>query len=311
MDDPMGNRSVIRRCLAVVVICLIAATAAAAPKGQGDAPAASEMPDQIFADAMRQSIGAPARADLGAQAAVRLENGLVLVPHDPAVRLLRVNNKDVPPDFLGLILTSKGMDALGYVRFIPAGYIDANAALEWTADDILDSLRDTVEHANAQRQKQGLPEREVRRWVRPPHYDADGHTLSWAALIIPKSAPRESDGEIIVYGLAFGREGYIQVSIPSSVEDADYTEQMVDSFLLGVSFKPGKTYADYQSGDKRAQSGLAGAMGIDMLHKAQDRSSFWSSDVLIPAVGALVATIGAFSLFFYVQRHLRRMARRV
>lgn len=315
MHDPIGIRPVIRRCLAVLAICLIAASGAAlgaaAPKGQDDAHAASEMPDQIFADAMRQSIGGPARADLGAEAAVRLEDGMVVVPHDPAVRLMQVNNKDVPADFLGVVLTSKGMDAPGTIRFVPAGYIDANSALEWTADDFLDSLRDTVEHANVEREKQDLPEREVRRWVRPPHYDADGHTLSWAALIIPKSAPRESDGEIIVYGLAFGRDGYIQISIPSSVEDAGYTAQMVDSFLLGVSFRPGKTYADYQSGDKRAPSGLAGAMGIDTLHKAEDRTSFWSSDVLIPVVGGLVAVIGALSLFLYVQRHLRRMARRV
>ncbi len=307
----MGTPSVIRRCLAVLVICLLAVTAGAATKGQDDAAVAPEMPDQVFADAMRQSIGGPARADLGTQAKVRLEEGLVVVPLDPSVRLLRVSNKDVPPDFLGLLLTSKGMDAPGYIRFVPAGFVDANAALQWTADDFLDSLRDTVEHANTEREKNDLPAREARRWIHPPHYDADGHTLSWAALIIPKSAPRESDGEIVVHGLAFGRDGYIEVSMPSSVEDADFAGQTVDSFLLGVSFRPGKTYADYQAGDKRAPAGLAGAMGIDTLHKVRDRSSFWSSDVLIPAVGGLVAAIGALSLYIYIQRHLRRMARRV
>ena len=86
---------------------------------------------------------------------------------------------------------------------------------------------------------------------------------------------------------------------------------MVDAFLRGVAFRPGKTYIEYQSADPRSPAGLAGTMGIDKLHKARDQSSFFASDVLIPTVGAVVATIGAISLFFYVQRHLRRLARRV
>ncbi len=113
------------------------------------------------------------------------------------------------------------------------------------------------------------------------------------------------------YGLAFGRDGYLQVAITSSVEQAAEVGNMVNSFLRGVAFRPGKTYIEYQNGDPRSPTGLAGAMGIDTLHKARDQSSFFSSDVLIAAVGALVAAVGAISLFFYVQRYLRRRARRV
>jgi uncharacterized membrane-anchored protein len=294
-----------------LVFCAIAATASAAPKAQDNAPGLLDTPDKIFADAMRQSIGGPARADLGPEATVRLDDGQLVVPRDPAVRLLKVSNKNFPPDLLALLMSSQGMDLPGYIRFVPSGYVDADAALGWTDDDFLDSLRDTVEHSNAEREKKGLPELEARRWVRPPHYNADAHTLTWAALIIPKSAPRESDGEIVFYGLAFGRDGYLRVAITSSVEQADEVGQMVDAFLRGVAFRPGKTYIEYQHGDPRSPTGLAGAMGIDTLHKARDQSSFFASDVLIPTVGALVAGTGAISLFFYVQRHLRRMARRV
>jgi uncharacterized membrane-anchored protein len=312
---------VIRRCLAALVFCALAATASAASKapdpqtpaaaGQDNISGPVETPAQVFADAMRQSIGGPARADLGPEATVRLAEGQLIVPRDPAARLLKINDKTFPPDLLALLMTSQGLEAPGYIRFVASGYVNADSALAWTADDYLDSLRDTIEAENAEREKKGLAPREARRWIRPPHYNAEAHTLTWAALIIPKSAPRESDGEIVFYGLAFGREGYLQVAVPSSVEQADDVGSMVDAFLRGVAFRPGKTYIEYQSGDPRSPAGLAGTMGIDKLHKARDQSRFFSSDVLIPAVGALVATIGAISLFFYVQRHMRRLARRV
>jgi uncharacterized membrane-anchored protein len=305
---------VIRRCLAVLVCCTIAIAtsvapaASAAPKAQDSAPGLLDTPDEIFADAMRQSIGGPFRADLGPEATVRIDAGQLIVPRDPALRLLKVSNKDFPPDLLALLMGSKGLELPGYIRFIPAGYVDADTALGWTADDILDSLRDTVEHNNVERAQKGLPEREVRRWIRPPHYNAEAHTLTWAALIIPKSAPRESDGEIVLHGLMFGRDGYLQVTVSASEEQAQEVGNMLESFLRGVTFRPGKTYIEYQDGDPRSPTGLAGAMGIDTLHRVRDQSRF--SDVLVPIVGALVAVIGAVSLFFYVQRHLRRLARR-
>lgn len=300
-----------RRYLAALVICGFAVSASAAPDVEPDSPEAPVSADQVFADAMRLSVGAPARADLGTEATVRLQDGALVVPHDPAVRLLRVNGKDVPADFLALLITSKGMESPGYIRFVPAGFIDANAALGWTADDMLDSLRDTVEQANADRIAKGLPEREARRWIRPPHYNAELHTLTWAALISQKSAPRESDGEIVMQGLVFGRDGYIQLSIPSSVEEANEIGATMDSFLVGVAFKPNKTYQDVLPNDPRAPEGLAGAMGLKSLHKVREQSSLFSADVLVPTVGAMVAAIGALSLFLYVQRHMRRLARRV
>jgi hypothetical protein len=51
-------------------------------------------------------------------------------------------------------------------------------------------------------------------------------------------------------------------------------------------------------------------MELDSLHKAESESSFWGSDIVVPFAGGIVAAIGALSLFIYIQRHLRREARR-
>ena len=137
----------------------MAAAAFAAPPDQGSAAAMPETPDQVFVSVLHQSIGAPARADIGDQATVRLQGDLTIVPREPASRFLTISDHPVPPDFQALLLGSDGMDAPGLIRFVPAGFIDSDAALAWTADDFLSSLKDTVERGNADRVKRGLEER--------------------------------------------------------------------------------------------------------------------------------------------------------
>jgi uncharacterized membrane-anchored protein len=194
---------------------------------------------------------------------------------------------------------------------VPASFIDSDAALAWTADDMLSSLRATVERGNPDRVSANLPEREVRRWIQPPHYDPESHQLKWAALILPKSAPRESDGEVTYYGLGFGRQGYVQITVVSSVQKADIVEHMVGDFLAGLNFVPGKAYADATPADPRAAAGLAGAIGVDSLRKAEAGDGLLASDTVIPVAGTVVASIGALSLLLYIRRHLRRESRRV
>jgi uncharacterized membrane-anchored protein len=270
-----------------------------------------ETPDQVFKSAMRQSVGAPARADIGEQATVRLSEGLMMVPRAPAARLLRVSKLAVPANFEALLVGSEGMDAPGIIRFVPAGFIDSNAALAWTADDMLSSLKDTVERGNPDRAKHDLLEREARRWVRAPHYDPETHQVSWAALILPKSAPRDSDGEITFHAIGFGREGYVELTVVTDMQKAEVIGQMVDDFLFGLNFQPGKSYVDVLPTDARAPAGLAGAMGLVSLHKAESGAGLLAGDTVVPAAGGIVAAVGALSLFIYIRRHLRREARRI
>jgi uncharacterized membrane-anchored protein len=266
--------------------------------------------DKAFAAALHQSIGSPARADIGDQASVRLADDLIFVPAAPAAKLLAVSHQEVPADFVGLLIGSEGMDAPGILRFVPAGFIDANAALAWTADDMLASLNDTVQRDNRDRSDKDLPELEARRWIRPPHYNPETPQLSWAALVLPKSAPRESDGSVTYNAIGFGRNGYLQLTVVASMQKADIIGQMEDGFLDGLSFRPGKAYGDALPTDRRAPDGLAGTMGIETFHKAPVSGGLFGADTVVPLAGGTVATIGAFSLLIYIRRHLRREARR-
>jgi uncharacterized membrane-anchored protein len=299
-----------RTVLAALLFGMASPTVLAASPDTGSTANTAETPEQILVAALHQSIGAPAQANIDDQATVRLEDSLTIVPREPAARLLAVSGVNVPPDFQALLLGPEGMDMPGLIRYVPVGFIDSDTALAWTSDDFLSSLRDTVARDNAALVKKDLMEREARRWVRAPRYNPESHQLSWAALILPKSAPRESDGEVVFHAIEFGREGYIELTVATSLEKAEEIGQMADRFLDGLNFRPGKAYGDALPTDKRAPAGLAGAMAFDSLHKAQIGSGFWNSDTMVPVMGGIVASIGALSLFIYIQRHLRREARR-
>jgi uncharacterized membrane-anchored protein len=294
----------------LALLLLGGAHADAAPPPQGPTNGTFQTPAQAYTEALRQSIGAPARAPLGPDAFVRLSDEMIVVPHDQAVRLLTLWDLPVPPDLVGLLLGPKGMDSPGIIRFVATGFVDAGGAVTFTADDLRSSLSDTIEHDNPARLAEGLPAREFRSWIRAPRYDAEAHQISWAALILPKTAPLGTDGEITFNAVGFGRHGYISLSQATSVQEAADVGQTFDAFLAGLSFRTGAAYGDVQPTDTRAPKGLAGALGMDSLHEARDTISFWMSDAFIPTVGGAVTLVGALSLLIYVRRHTYKESRR-
>jgi uncharacterized membrane-anchored protein len=159
------------------------------------------------------------------------------------------------------------------------------------------------------RAQQRLQPLEARDWVRPPRYNLETHQITWAALILPKTAPLGTGGEITFNAIGFGRHGYIHLSMIASLQEAEETGRVLDAFLAGLNFNAGAAYGDVQPGDKRAPDGLAGALGMDSLHKART-ISFWKSDLVIPVAGGFVGAVGALSLLIYIQRYRRKASRR-
>ncbi|HEX2941890.1 MAG TPA: DUF2167 domain-containing protein, partial [Rhodopila sp.] len=205
-----------RLCLVFAASCLLIAAHAAEPGSN-----AYETPQQAFNEAIRQAIGGPAKADLGHGVTVRPAEGQLLIPLPQAQTLLRLTRRAVPADLAGLLLDGNGMDMPGLIHFVPAGFVNGEEITPWRPEDILASLNDSLKTVNAQRRQQNLRPLWAREWIRPPHYDAQHHQLSWAALILPDDAPHESDGTVVYHAVALGREGYVDLSVVASVEKAD------------------------------------------------------------------------------------------
>lgn len=266
--------------------------------------------EMVFRDADRYTYGAPSRVDLGTQAVVRLADPLyLLVDMTSALKVLEILRLPVPDRLLGVLRGPVAVDtnAWGTVEFVPAGSIDTDDMQSWSPADMLASLEETVARKN---QQQPDKQMDVRGWVQAPAYNPQTRQVTWAALILPKDAPRDSAGAVTYHGAIFGREGYIRVSIYSTTERAKAAQSLVQKFLNGITFNPGKGYDVLAPKVKESSTALAQVMNMDGLRRAPTKMPSVFADQFVPIVGGVIALLSALALTFYVWRHRRREARR-
>ncbi|HVZ06933.1 MAG TPA: DUF2167 domain-containing protein [Rhodopila sp.] len=264
----------------------------------------------IFMNADRHTFGSPARADLGDVARLRLLDLLYYLPdRDAAEQVLEVIGIPIPKYLLGLIRAPlpSGANLWGTVEYVPSASIDADDLQSWSAADLLASIDSTIAAQNKQYPQ--LPT-EVRGWIEPPSYDAKAHQVIWAALILPKGAPKNSSGEITFNAVAFGRDGFIRVTVFANTEQSATAVAMLKVFLAGLTFNPGKGY-DALAAKTHDTKGLAEALRVNELHRAPIQvvpSAF--ADKVVPVVGAGIAAFALLVLAVWGYRYRRRNARR-
>ncbi len=273
------------------------------------ANAERERLNSLFIAVTHYSYSAPARVELGEQAVVRLPEPMYLMTDlDTSLKVLKLQQVPVPEHLLGVVHAPMETDsqAWGTVEWVPSGAIDADDMQAWSATDMLASLQDTVARQNKEHPDHQL---EVRGWVQPPTYDPATHQVTWAALVIPAGSPKDSGGVVTYNGVAFGREGYIRISLVATTEQARTAETVVKNFLHGLTFNPGKGY-DVLAPKTREGNALAGVMRMDDLHRAPIKLPSVFADKLVPLVGGGIALVAALALAIYGFRYRRKEARR-
>ena len=153
---------------------------------------------------------------------------------------------------------------------------------------ILQSIKEATEEANKMRIERGFLPLNVIGWYEEPHYDADSHNLVWTVLC------EEADTQIqlVNYNIRLlGRHGVMPVILVSDPATLATTRVYLDDIIAHFSWKQGKNYAEWVSGDKVAEIGLtalivggAAAAAAGLLGK------IWK--FLVAGIAALVAAIG-------------------
>lgn len=296
-----------------LLVALWLAVVFSGPSLADQTPSTATQADAAFQAAMRQAIGGPERAAIPDEASYTVPMDFAAVPPKEGGALLAALGMPVPDGLAGVLLGADGVDSPGTVRFVKSGFIDADGAIAWSADDILSSLDDTIQARNADRVKSGLLPLEARRWVLEPSYKPESHVITWAALVVAKDSPPNTEGMIEVHAISFGRDGYVELVFPTSVERADFYAAIAEEFLSSIRYAEGKGYGDATSSDKRAPRGLAGAMGLLSLHhyRAPTDADGGSglSDGVIPIVGgglAVVALLAGLAMFVRYRRSITR-----
>jgi uncharacterized membrane-anchored protein len=174
-------------------------------------------------------------------------------------------------------------DAIGYVKDDEKDSIDADA--------ILKAIKEGTKQANAQRRSMGASALEITGWEKPPFYDPQTNRLTWAIR-------GQSEGQPVVnYNTRLlGREGVMSANLIVDPKDLPTMIPAFDNLLKGFNYVPGKTYAEFKSGDRVAEFGLAALVGGGALAVAA-KSGFLGKFLKLIIVGVLVI-FGVFVKLF-------------
>jgi uncharacterized membrane-anchored protein len=203
-----------------------------------------------------QKIG-PADIALRNQAHLNLPAGYAWIPTPAAAQLMHSMGNRTDDTFIGAIFPTSDADWFAVVKFVKEGYIKDDDAKDWNADDLLKSLKEGTEAANAERAKRGIPSIEVTGWAQKPQYEAATHRLVWSALSKHKGGTDGNQG-VNYNTYALGREGYVSLNLITNAKDLDTYKPDAAKLLAALQYDDGKKYADFNSStDKVAAYGLA------------------------------------------------------
>lgn len=234
-------------------VALVLAAAAACPVAASAQPQKGPTPrQQQLLASIRWQTG-PTQGRLGTVATVNVPAGYRFTEGDGARAYMEVNGNPPNPHMLGLLepvaekdqwMVEFTYDDTGYVKDDEKDSIDAAA--------LLDALKAGNAEGNKLRAKMGVPPLDVVGWETSPFYDTKTNRLTWAIR-------GQTEGQFIINHNVrlLGRGGVMSANLIVEPKDIGTVLPIYNQLLTGYSFVPGQTYAEFRSGDKVAQYGLA------------------------------------------------------
>lgn len=196
----------------------------------------------------------PIDARLGDQATLTVPQGYAFLDKGDAQRLLSDMGNFPSGEELGLVAgAGEGDNWFVVIRFVDAGYVEDHDADDWNADEMLASIKEGTEEANAKRRARGMETLTIRGWEERPHYDKANQKVVWAI------AAEGGHGGVVNFNtLALGRHGYISMNMVGSLEQLATLKPHASLLLGNLHFVEGKRYVDFdRTTDKVAAVGLA------------------------------------------------------
>jgi uncharacterized membrane-anchored protein len=237
---------------------LIQDPAAPAQEAQ-EAPLSSEQLLAILEKQGLKILHGPADADLGAEAHVAVPEGSVFLDGPSTRRWLEMNENLANGQELGAIwrmgpTLQEGWWA--YFEFSKDGYVKDDDK-EIDADALMKDMKEGNAASNEERKKRGWTEVHLVGWHKPPFYDPATHNLTWSKLI--EAEERQS---VNWSTRLLGRGGVMNVDLVLGPERVEAALPDFAKLLGGFEFRSGHKYAEFKAGDKVAEYGLAGLIGV-------------------------------------------------
>jgi uncharacterized membrane-anchored protein len=191
-------------------------------------------------------------------------------------------------------------------RYEETGHIKDDDKDDIDAKAILDGYIEGTRAGNEQRRAQGIPAiiPESLKWEVPPYYNEGTHAVEWAI-----AATEEGTNDRIVNfnTKVLGRQGVTSVVLMfgNDTKLTDVLPQFRD-VMAKFSYKAGDTYGEYKEGDKLAEYGLAGLVGVGAVAVAA-KTGLLAGLFKVLAKGAKLVIVGVVALGVAIANGVKKL----
>ena len=195
----------------------------------------------------------PAVAKLGDVAEIKVPEGYQFLGATDTQKLLEAMKNPTSGNELGFVTsTAEGSDWFAVFEIDDIGYIKDDDKGELDPDAMLEAIKQGSYRSNSERANRGWPTLNITGWEKPPAYNTETNNLEWAIRA-------ESEGQPLVnYNTRLlGRSGVMEVALVVDPQGLPAALPEFKNIIAAFGFTTGHKYAEFRSGDKMAEYGLA------------------------------------------------------
>ena len=191
----------------------------------------------------------PGSGAIGARATIRLPEGYRFLDEKNTRRFLELMGN--PPRDGHYMVAPANVDWFAVFSFDPVGYVKDDEKID--AEQLLETLKKSDGPGNDERKRLGMEPIYTDGWQVPPHYDAQTKRLEWGMRL------RDGKGGMHVNYTSrlLGRTGVMSAILVSAPQTLAEDIKAFNGALAGYEFLGGEKYAEFKSGDRIAEYGLA------------------------------------------------------
>lgn len=202
------------------------------------------------------------QGELGKWATVNVSEGFRFLDGKATDELMQAFG-NLPDEYEGM-LAVPDVNWFVLFQFQDTGYVKDDEKDDLNAEKLLKEIKSGDEAANDYRSQHGLEPLYTVGWAIPPKYNEATNNLEWGLLL-----RGESGGESVNYNTKLlGRNGIMNVTLVCDPEDLTSIMGAYQGLLAGHQYKAGKSYAEFQPGDKIAEYGLTALIAGGALYGA-------------------------------------------
>ena len=191
----------------------------------------------------------PGDGAIAGKATIKIPDGFAFLDERNTRRFLELMGN--PPRDGHYMIAPAKLDWFAVFSFDPVGYVKDDEKID--ADSLLETLKKSDGPGNEERKRLGMSSIFTDGWHVPPHYDSATKRLEWGLRL------RDEGGRTNVNYTSrlLGRSGVMSAVLVTSPQTLNEDMKLFNGALGGFTFVPGEKYAEFKSGDKIAEYGLA------------------------------------------------------